>query len=123
MTEQPRSTAQLMPEEWKQLCLLNLGQLHTFLQSIPSATETGASNLTEQHVAMIEAQIGRTATFLNAWRRARIPGGVADQAAVREEAAAVPVAEKPASNGAAPKRKGGWPRGKPRKPANATTTQ
>lgn len=112
MTDTPRSTAQLMPEEWKQLCLLNLGQLHTFLNSIPSATETGASNLTEQHVAMIEAQIGRTATFLNAWRRARIPGGVADQ---REEVAPV----KQATNGAA-KRKGGWPRGKPRKPVAAT---
>lgn len=115
MTE-PRTTAQLMPEEWKQLCLLNVGQLHAFLQSIPSATETGASNLTDEHYAMIEAQIARAATFLNAWRRARIPGSIAEPAKVE---APTPEAKAASMNGGS-KRRGGWPRGKPRKPAVVT---
>lgn len=105
--------AQLTPEEWKQLCILNMVQLHNYLQSIPGNTETGASGLTDQVRNIIDAHLARGHTFLRAWQLSRFE---MPQVRVAQPAA-------PASNGAV--KKGGWPKGKKRtrKPATPATAE
>lgn len=108
MTEQPQRT-QLSPEEWKQLCLLNVAQLQTHLQNLPPVLEGGSSAMTAQQIDAIEAHLTRGRSFLNAWARSK-PLQTAPQQAkpdVKEVAQA--------ANGATPpKKRGGWPKGKPR---------
>lgn len=104
MAEPGGKVAQLTPEEWKQLVLLNMAQLQSYLQTVPGNTETGTSGLTDQHLALIDQHLARGRAFVRAWALARV------------EMAPVNVAQPEARpNGAQePKRKGGWPKGKSR---------
>lgn len=107
MTEQTGKVAKLTPEEWKQLVLLNTAQLQNHLQAIPGNTETGAAGLTEHHLALIDTHIGRGRAFMRAWSLATLeiaPVVQPHQAPVQH------------TNGAEPKGKGGWPKGKRRTP-------
>lgn len=70
MTEQPQRT-QLSPEEWKQLCLLNLAQLQTHIQGMPPVLEGGLSAMTAEQMAAIDTHLTRGKSFLNAWARAK----------------------------------------------------
>ena len=70
MTDQPK-TAQLSPEEWKQLCVLNINQLQTHLQNMPAVLEGGSSAMTAERIAEIETHLNRGRTFLNAWARSK----------------------------------------------------
>jgi hypothetical protein len=110
MTEQTGKTAQLTPEEWKQLCVLNVAQLQQFLQNIPSNTEGGTSGFTDEHMALIDGHLQRGRSFLRAWSLAR----VAVQGAQPQPAAPAQASEQPQPNGAAPARRGGWPKGRKR---------
>lgn len=114
MTEQTTGkVAQLTPEEWKHLGVLNVVQLQNFLQSIPSNGETGVSGLTAGHMALVDDHIERLRTFLNAWARAKLDLSLKTEAKPKAEA----------SNGAV--KKGGWPKGKKRtrKPATPATAE
>lgn len=125
---QPTTTA-LSPDEWKTLCMVNVTQLHSFLQNIPPMMETGVAGLTDEHLALIDGHLNRQRAFLNAWRRARAAGTVAEPVPQQEQPTPTrhpPVmleqqaSGEPAQNGhdTAPKKKrGGWPKGKKR---NAT---
>lgn len=107
MTEQPQRT-QLSPEEWKQLCLLNLAQLQTHLQNLPPVLEGGSSAMTAQQMQAIEDHLNRGRQFLNAWARAKLIQPVVQPEIKPQEAVQ-------AANGAAPpKKRGGWPKGKKR---------
>lgn len=106
-------TVQLSPEEWKQLCLLNVGQLQTYLQALTTPAP--------EHMAAIEAHMARWRDHMAAWCLAR---PLSTQPAA--QTIAVEPEIKPETNGAiAPKRKGGWPKGKPRprKPVVQEATQ
>lgn len=108
MTEQPQRT-QLSPEEWKQLCVLNVAQLHTHLQNLPPVLEGGTSGMTAEQMTAIEAHLARGSQFLNAWARAK-PLQTAQQSS-----ALAPQEPAQEANGAEPvRRKGGWPKGKKR---------
>lgn len=110
MTEQPQRT-QLSPEEWKQLCLLNVAQLQTHLQNLPPVLEGGTSAMTAQQMAAIKAHLARGESFLNAWARAKPLQTAQEQPRAESQEAAH------AMNGdEAPKRKGGWQKGRARKP-------
>lgn len=102
MPETAPKTAQLTPEEWKQLCILNAAQLQNFLQSIPGNTETGASGLTDEAMSIVDMHMARGRTFLGAWARAKFEMPKVAQPAAQHH-----------GNGAE-KRKGGWPLGKKR---------
>lgn len=115
MTESPR-TMQLLPADWRQLVLLNLEQLHGFISEIHPMTEAGVSALTDQHMAIVEAHVARGQQLLGAWRKSRMPGLAAPVKPAEAKAAQ--------TNGAEPvKRRGGWPKGKSRKPVTAETQQ
>lgn len=101
-SEVPQKTTQLTPEEWKQLCILNVTQLHSFIQGIPSHTEGGVAGINDHHLALIEGHLQRGAAFLRAWQKSKTIIPVAEEAAPQETA------------DEAPKRKGGWPKGKKR---------
>lgn len=85
MTEQPQRT-QLSPEEWKQLCLLNLAQLQTHLQNLPAVLEGGTSAMTAEQVSSIETHLNRGRTFLNAWARAKMVQPVSQEQPAPQEA-------------------------------------
>lgn len=106
MTDAPK-TMQLAPADWRQLCILNVEQLHGFVSGIPAQTEKGDAALTDEHMALIEAHIGKGRAFLTAWRKSRVPMVAAPEASRVEQKA---------TNGAAAPKRGGWPKGKPRKP-------
>mgnify|MGYP000863056245 FL=1 len=110
-TASPKKTAQLTPEEWKQLVLLNVSQLGTFLQNIPGNTESGSAGLTQQHLQLIGGHLDRFGSFLRAWSVSRVEVPPAE-VEVPEEA----VTAEGGAGAEAPKRKGGWTAGKPRKP-------
>lgn len=95
-------TTQLTAEEWKQLCLLGVAQLNTFVQQI-AVPPTG------EHFALIDSHLERWRTHMGAWAASKVVlDPVPPQQAVRTA---------PAGNGAEPpKKKGGWPLGKKRKP-------
>lgn len=101
---QPAFTT-LSPDEWKQLCLLNVGQLQNYLLGIPALTESGASGMTDEHLAQIEAHVTRGQSFLIAWRKSSVGAARIEPPAAHAE-----------GNGAEPtiKRRGGWPKGKKR---------
>lgn len=112
MTASPKKTTQLTPDEWKQLALLNVSQLGTYLQNIPGNTETGSAGLTPQHLQLIGGHLDRFGSFLRAWSVARVD--------VPPSEVDVPDDSVSAEGGAgadvpAPPRKGGWPKGRSRK--------
>lgn len=118
MTDQPKNpTISLNGEQWKKLLLLNLEQLHAHLQQIPGNIETGASGLTDEHIANIDKHISEGVLLLRAWRVSKIQVAAPQQAAAQETHQH---ADK--GNGAAPK-KGGWPKGKKRAARNQEVTQ
>lgn len=111
MTDQPK-TMQLAPADWRQLCILNVEQLHGFVSGIPAQTEKGDAALTDEHMALIDAHVARGRAMLTAWRKSRVPMVAAPEPARVEQKA----------NGAAkPKGRGGWPKGKSRKPQAQVT--
>jgi len=115
MTDTPK-TMQLSPAHWRQLCLLNVAQLHDYVSSIPAHTEGGTSALTAAEMIVIDAHLAEQRAFLAAWSKSRMPAFVAP----------TPPAEAKAvqANGAEPvKRKGGWPKGRKRKPAQPEQAQ
>lgn len=113
MSTAPR-TMQLLPPHWKQLALLNAMQLQDFINSIPSHTEAGASALTDEAMAIIDGHLQEGRAFLQAWKVSRMPTLAAPQQKVAQ----------PQANGAAQEKcKGGWPKGKPRKPAQTEQQQ
>lgn len=64
--------AELSPEEWKQLALLNCAQLQTFLNNIPPHVESGASGLTAQHMGLVQEHTARGRIFLTAWANSKL---------------------------------------------------
>lgn len=52
-------TTQLTPEEWKQLCLLNIVQLKGFLDQIAIPTD--------EQMKLIDEHMARWRMFMNAW--------------------------------------------------------
>lgn len=70
MNEQPK-TAQLSPEEWKQLCLVNLTQLHGGITNMAPQLEGGNPGMNSEVIASIEAHLARFTSFLGAWARSR----------------------------------------------------
>lgn len=107
----------LSPDEWKQLCLLNAGQLQSYLNGIPALTENGSSGLTAEHLTLIDGHLNRGGLLLQGWLRSRAAGSVA--APVKPAAETAPDAPAEATkptepNGAAKPRKGGWPKGRKR---------
>lgn len=113
MTEQPQRT-QLSPEEWKQLCLLNVAQLQTHLQNLPPVLEGGTSAMTAQQIDAIEAHLTRGRSFLNAWARSKPL-----QTAPQQAAPDVKEVAQQANGAEPPKRRGGWQKGRARKPKAA----
>jgi hypothetical protein len=100
---------QLRPEEWKQNVLLNLAQLQNYIASIPGTLENGAAGISLDNLTIADEQMDRTRTFMRAWQRSRFE---VPQAGEKPAAAA--------GNGTEPaKRKGGWQKGRPRKPKPA----
>lgn len=110
----PNKVAQLTPEEWKQLVLLNAAQLQNWLQGIPGNTESGAAGVTADHLALVDGHLNRLRTFLRAWSVAKI-----DVPAQRS----APSQPATSTIDAAAKGKGGWPKGKKRTPRAAVTDQ
>lgn len=112
-TPTPKSI-QLKGEQWKQLALLHVAQLSQYLQAIPgSIPETGLAGLTDSHLGMIDQHIQEAAMILGAWRRSRGPViQQQSQAPAQDEAQGQPTATN--GNGAPPKPKGGWPKGRKR---------
>lgn len=112
MSDAPK-TMQLAPAHWRQLCLLNVAQLHDYISSLPAHVEGGGSALTAIEMAVIDAHLAEQRAFLTAWQKSRVPGLVVQP---------VPQVQ-PAANGhATPKRKGGWPKGRKRKPMQQPET-
>lgn len=115
MTASPKKTIQFTPEEWKKLVLVNVKQLHDWLENVPGNTETGRAALTEEHLQLIGGHLSRTYEFLIAWSKSRVdvpPTAVEmpEEAASQDEATEAEPVEP---------RKGGWPKGKPRKARDA----
>ena len=103
MTDHPKAVA-FYPPEWQAVCIGSAEQLAAFFRS-------GAVINAEQ-VKAVSDHLDRLRTFVGAWK-ASVPAQMAEPAKVEEPKATAPV-----TNGAAPKRKGGWPKGKPRKRMN-----
>lgn len=108
---------QLLPADWRQLVLLNLEQLHGFISEIHPMTESGVSALTDEHMAIVGAHVARGQELLVAWRKSRMPGLAAPAKPAEAKAAQTNGVE------TAKAKKGGWPKGKSRKPATAETQQ
>lgn len=115
MPDAPR-TMQLAPADWRQLCLLNVAQLHDYVSSIPAHNEAGTSALTDEAIAVIDIHLERQRAFLTAWRKSRVPGLAAVQPAPAQQTANGQHEPKP-------KKKGGWPKGRKRKPVQQATQQ
>lgn len=98
--------AELSPEEWKQLALLNCAQLQTFLTNIPPHIESGASGLTAQHMVLVQEHTARGRVFLTAWANSK------------QRIAPQPV--QVVANGAAPEKR---KRGRPAKPKAAVVQE
>lgn len=99
---------ELTPEEWKGVVLTNLAQLQNWIHQMPAQTETGVSTMTPERMAVIDAHIQRGRAFVRAWSKARLTMPQVETAT----AEGGPLGPPQAVNGA--KRKGGWPKGKPR---------
>lgn len=111
MTDQtaPKPTTALTGDEFKVLALTNVSQLQNWLNAIPGCLESGAAGLTADHLDLIDKHLNRCRMFLRSWSLTKVD--------VQPAAAPVQVQTESQGNGAAPpKRTGGWPRGKPRKP-------
>lgn len=100
---------QLRPEEWKTMSLLNLAQVQNFITSIPGVLESGKPGIEAEHLAVFDSEVARARTMLLGWQRSRFD--VPQAEAPKQEAHAGNGAAEPA-----PKRKGGWQKGRPRKP-------
>lgn len=114
MTALPKKTTQLTPEEWKQLVLLNVSQLGTFLQNIPGNTESGSAGFTEQHMQLIGGHLDRMGSFMRAWLVSRVDVPPSEVEMPEDD---LVTAE--SGSGGGEVRKGGWPKGKPRKSKDA----
>lgn len=101
MTDAPRTTS-LFANEWRSLCVGSAQQLVNFFANLPHATA--------DTVTALDEHVQRLRMFTQAW--AATPPPFVPQ----HEPSELNVV--PQTNGASgPKRKGGWPKGKPRKPA------
>jgi len=109
MTDAPK-TMSLEPAEWQGIVATNTQRFFEFIKPL-------AAPNAEQSAAM-QAYLDRMKFQVVAWERSA-PQPVPEPAAQLVEASA-PAA--PAANGAEPKKRGGWPRGKKRNaPAQAVT--
>lgn len=124
MPDAPKVMA-LAPADWRQLCLLNVAQLHDYVSSIPAHNEAGTSALTDEAMVVIDAHLDRGRAFLTAWRKSRVPGMAAPAKPAERTISTAEIMDgmqrqadqHAAKNGAvSTKKKGGWPLGKPRKP-------
>jgi hypothetical protein len=80
--------------------------------------------MTEELIATVEMHLAEQAAFLRAWRVARLP--VVRPTMTAEQVAQSQDDVNKFANGhdpEKPKRKGGWPRGRSRKPKNEGATQ
>lgn len=102
----------LTGEEWRNLCLVNVNQMQQFLQGIPGVTEGGLPGMSADHLLGSFNHIERLQQFLTAWSKAKplVVSQPMTQAPVLQETAIETAANAPVK----PKRKGGWPAGKPR---------
>lgn len=101
MTEQ--KTVKLNVNEWKAICLQGVRDLHQFLDGMIYPSDEALSQV-DQHMA-------RWAVFMRSWKLHGEP-----QEPVKEPSGNAETKAEPVANGAEKKRRGGWPRGKPRKP-------
>ncbi len=109
MTEQ--KTVHLNVNEWKAVCLQDLKDLYQFLDSVPFPNDEVLGKV-DQHMA-------RWAVLMRSWKLCGEP----KEPVQAEGGESETVKETPAANGAEKPRKGGWPKGKPRKPkADAEAT-
>ena len=95
-------TTALTPAEWRGLCMLNVAQMHAWL-------ENSGPVLNAEALPGMESHLDRIRAFLRAWSLAQ-----------PKLVEAKPV--EPKANGAV-KRKGGWPLGRPRKRMNPAVQQ
>ena len=93
-------TTALTPAEWRGLCMLNVAQMHAWI-------EASSPNLDAAALPSMEAHLDRIRAFLRAW-------SVSQPKPIE----AKPVETKPNGVAAPVKKRGGWPRGKPRKRMN-----
>lgn len=94
--------------EFQALVMHNLARLNQFLGSLPE--------MTDAHLVAVNEYLNRTRALMGGWKHASAKAA-ADKAAAEAAGAAQPEAPAQAANGAVKPRKGGWPKGKPRKPA------
>lgn len=106
MTDKP--TLSLDSAEWRAMLGHNLIRAIEFVQS---STHVTAENVTAFHLHLDRMKALATAWHLSAPK-------AADSAVASDQHAQAPATAQ--TNGAAPKRKGGWPKGKPRKRHAAT---
>jgi hypothetical protein len=102
MTDAPKTLA-LDSAEWKALVLDNIARAH--------AAVTASGNITPEGLALFSQHLDRIKGIAGAWH-ASLPKA---QPAPQDEPVTAPATAN--GNGAAPvKRRGGWQKGRPRKP-------
>jgi hypothetical protein len=102
-----KQTLSLNESEWRGLLMQNLVQAHEFAQ--------GAHRIGPIEVKGLHERLDRMKALVAAWHLSQpaLPPGMSNPGTQQETNAPVPQA-----NGAEPKKKPGWPKGKPRKRAN-----
>lgn len=70
-------TTTLSAEQWKALCLLNVTQLHNFLQSVPGYLEGGSPGMNAERMGAIGVHLEELGRFMGAWSKAKLPEAVA----------------------------------------------
>lgn len=106
MTDAPK-TLSLDVNEWGALITNNLSRLNTFVQ--------GKAAVTPDDVAAVHQHLDRLKIVVSAWG-ANSPQPEPQQvtAGVNESVQPAPVTASQANGAVATKKKGGWPKGKPR---------
>jgi hypothetical protein len=123
MTE--TKTTSLQANEWQSLCQGSALQIANVLSQVSDMPTGPVGPMTTELAQFVDDQLGRLVGFVHAWAAA-----AQQERDARESARPGHVEAKPASdngaavNGAEPVRRGGWPKGKPRKPrATAPATE
>lgn len=102
MTDKPATLA-IDQTEWRVLFASNIARVNEFVNQTVA--------LTPESLAQLQDHLERAKLLAVAWQRS---SPAVAQGAVSQPAQAQPPID-PKANGEAPKRKGGWPLGKPRK--------
>jgi hypothetical protein len=101
-----KQTLQIDANEWRALFLENLQRTANFVSQNPT--------LTSESLKALHAHLDRSKMIAAAWCAAGRPVVTHAPAPLRVEAMGVPTPAIFEATADAPKRKGGWPKGKPR---------